>query len=316
MPRHAAGRRPVDDEQGSVAPDPRHRPVLLHVAPRPHPLPDPRSLPVSMGTAVALAALMCLTVVSGWAGWRVAQAGSPAQALVAAPEVPRTPADDPQFLALDAVPPAAPVGAPVGQQSMAEVLFSGPAAVPGAPTSVPADTAGGPGTTNGSSTADSVVVQPAAAVRTTHVAAGSPTAAVPAVTTPPRPSPIAPPPLAAPSSAPVRAPVATPTAPISAAPPSAPADSPRSHPRASGTSSSAGHRHGDAAHPSGDRPRWTGEKSSPARSTEPARSPENVGDGYHHHHHGSATTSGRPASDNREHPAEETSRTCPSTRSE
>ncbi|MCU1607864.1 MAG: hypothetical protein JWP46_4329, partial [Modestobacter sp.] len=157
MPRHAAGNRPVDDGPAPVAPDPRHRPVLLHMAPRPHSRPDSRSLPPTMGTAMALAALMCLTGVSGWAGWRVAQAGTPAQVLATAPAVPRTPAAGAQVLAAGA-PPAAPVDAPAGQHpSVADVVFSGAKTPDGS-----GATASGPGTIDRSSPAGSAVVEPAA----------------------------------------------------------------------------------------------------------------------------------------------------------
>ena len=305
MPRHAAGNRPVDDEPGPVAPDPRHRPVLLHVAPRPHSRPiTPRPLPATIGTALAVAAGLGLTVVSGWAGWRVAEAGDPASVLVAAPEVPRIPGAAPGVLPADSPAPATPL-VPAGHQpSLAEVIFSdATAGVPGTAAAVPGATARGPVTITGAP-ASSVVVAPAAAVPPAHLSAPrAPAAAAPTVATPPPLSPAARPSLAAPSPAPVASvtpPAARPTA------TSGPADSTRPRPRVTGTPSAPGHRDEETAQPSGDRPGPHGDKSSPA-------GPRGHDGHRHHHGHGPAATSGRPTSDGQGYPAGETSRTCPST---
>jgi hypothetical protein len=285
VPRHAAGSRPVDDQPGPLAPDPRHRPVVLCVAPRPHSRPDPRSLPATVGTALAVVATMGLAVFSGWAGWRMAEAGAPAQqVLVAAPVVPPTPAADPQVRPADGPPPVTPVGQ---QPSTAKVVFSGAAA------SVPGAAARGAGTTTGWSTAGSVVLGPVAAVSPARlITPAAPTAAAPTVATPPAPARTAQPSPAAPSSESVASATpsaARPTATTGPSGPSGPSDSTRPRPRATGTPSAPGHRDEDA---------------------------RSRGDGGHgrHHRHGSGATSGRPASDGQEQPAEEASRTRPSTR--
>jgi hypothetical protein len=128
--RHVPGEAPSGGGPDRVPRDPRHRPVVLHVAPRRtlfrHP---PATLSVAVGFSLLLVSLLTVTLVSAWAGWRVAASGPGTSELALQPVVPQGTPAEPHGTGVEDVPvpgsapapdPApAPVGEPVVEEAPA-----------------------------------------------------------------------------------------------------------------------------------------------------------------------------------------------------
>lgn len=93
--------------------DTRHRPVVLHVAPRRSgPRRRPAILTVELGVCLALISVLTVALAGAWAGWRVA-ASAPGTGIEALePTVPRSPAAEPEERSAPASPLPAPATPP------------------------------------------------------------------------------------------------------------------------------------------------------------------------------------------------------------
>jgi hypothetical protein len=89
------GSEPWDGGPAPLPRDPRHRPVVFYVAPRRSRFRRrPATLSVAMGFSLLLISLLTVTLVSAWAGWRVAASGPGTPGLALGPVVPQgTPAE-------------------------------------------------------------------------------------------------------------------------------------------------------------------------------------------------------------------------------
>ncbi|MCW2531868.1 MAG: hypothetical protein JWP62_1438 [Blastococcus sp.] len=115
MLHHQFARGTSNDEPAPMPRDPRHRPVVLSVAARHarfrH---HPATLSVALGFSLLLVSLLTVTLVSAWAGWRVAVSAPERTVVTASPVVPRgTPLEPrgPEVQGLP-VPAPAPASAP------------------------------------------------------------------------------------------------------------------------------------------------------------------------------------------------------------
>ena len=146
MLHHQSARGTWNDEPAPMPGDPRHRPVVLSVAARhprfPH---HPATSSVALGFSLLLISLLTVTLVSAWAGWRVAVSAPEETVVTASPVVPRgTPAEPrgPEVQDLP-VPASAPAPAPAAELMAAQPRTSegiGVADQPKAPPPVVAET--------------------------------------------------------------------------------------------------------------------------------------------------------------------------------
>ena len=148
MLHHQSARGTWNDEPAPMPGDPRHRPVVLSVAARhprfPH---HPATSSVALGFSLLLISLLTVTLVSAWAGWRVAVSAPETTVVTASPVVPRgTPAEprgpEVQDLPVPASAPA-PAPAPAAELVAAQAQTSegiGVADQPKAPPPVVAET--------------------------------------------------------------------------------------------------------------------------------------------------------------------------------